>query len=356
MNITIVSWDSNLKNEEFFSDVRFKQFHLLKEILELNGHELYLSDYMPVKNADICIFFDSLGYGVYEPVFESIKCGNISKSIYFALEPPVVCKINKPKKIKKWCKSFAKVLCVQKDLNGKYNIDYLTDTIDKFSYKVDSDSVNINKKLLTSISGNKTSKVKNELYSERKKAYKFFEENIPDEFDFFGTGWDSENFSCYKGKCAVKSKTLKNYKFALAYENMYDCNGYITEKCIDVIKAGCVPIYKGAKDIVEYIDPNCIIFADNFDNYDDLFSYLKNMTDEEYNKYVECGKNFLRSEKFKFFSPEFYAEVVANSILTSIESNQSLIKTKIIINWIWLVSKCRGAIKLLKRIIIKILS
>ena len=48
----------------------------------------------------------------------------LRKSIYFALETPVVCKINKPKKIKKWCKSFAKVLCVQKDLNGKYNIEY----------------------------------------------------------------------------------------------------------------------------------------------------------------------------------------------------------------------------------------
>lgn len=48
------------------------------------------------------------------------------------------------------------------------------------------------KKLLTLINGNKTSLGKNELYSEREKAIRFFEKNNT-EFDLYGVGWNKPN-------------------------------------------------------------------------------------------------------------------------------------------------------------------
>ena len=48
----------------------------------------------------------------------------------------------------------------------------------------------LKEKLCCMIAGNKVKSGKNELYSERKKAIRWFEKNFPKEFDLFGMGWD----------------------------------------------------------------------------------------------------------------------------------------------------------------------
>ncbi len=48
----------------------------------------------------------------------------------------------------------------------------------------------INKKLLVNISGNKHSDHPRELYSERLKSIKHFEESHPESFDLYGFGWE----------------------------------------------------------------------------------------------------------------------------------------------------------------------
>ena len=56
------------------------------------------------------------------------------------------------------------------------NLDFKTDKKDKFC---------------TIIAGNKFVTHPLELYSERVKAIRWFEQNHPEEFDLFGTGWDN---------------------------------------------------------------------------------------------------------------------------------------------------------------------
>ncbi|KAB7887432.1 hypothetical protein GBG19_10625 [Poseidonibacter ostreae] len=68
----------------------------------------------------------------------------------------------------------------------------------------------------------------------------------------------------------------------MCYENARDIPGYITEKIFDSFFAGCVPVYLGADNITEHIPKECFIDKREFDTYEKLYKYLKNMSDEEY--------------------------------------------------------------------------
>lgn len=98
------------------------------------------------------------------------------------------------------------------------------------------------KKLCTSIVGEHRSNHPYELYSARRNIISFFEQAHPTQFDFYGWGWQAHNHPCYRGTIADKLPFLKNYKFAICYENMRS-QTYVTEKIFDILHAGCVPIY-----------------------------------------------------------------------------------------------------------------
>ena len=51
---------------------------------------------------------------------------------------------------------------------------------------------------------------------------------------------------------AKKITAISYYTHHLAFENSI-CDGYVTEKIWDALKAGCIPIYWGAKDVKRYI-------------------------------------------------------------------------------------------------------
>ena len=51
---------------------------------------------------------------------------------------------------------------------------------------------------------------------------------------------------------------------------------------------------------------SCYIDIRDFKNLEDIHSYIKNMTDIKYNKYLSSIKEFLNSEKYKYFSNEYY--------------------------------------------------
>lgn len=189
---------------------------------------------------------------------------------------------------------------------------------------------------LTSISGNKTNKHHLELYSKRLETIKWFEKNHTDQFHYYGMGWDytfdvwfqklfrklkvlnffPKNHSpSYKGKVEEKNSVLKKYKFALCYENARDIEGYITEKIFDCLFAGTIPIYWGPENISQYVPEECFIQRTKFENDEKLYDFLKKMTDEEILKYQKNIEYFLKSEKVKPFSNEFFAQNIVRIML-----------------------------------------
>jgi hypothetical protein len=138
------------------------------------------------------------------------------------------------------------------------------------------------------INGNKMSFIKGELYSLRRKAIKSL-----GNLDLFGTQWDSkfvprlivtfksfaqavlslklprpsglnlwfQDYPKSKGPVDDKLKTMSEYKYALVIENSAE---YMSEKLMESLFAGCIPIYVGPdpeefgipKELVILAQPN----------------------------------------------------------------------------------------------------
>lgn len=200
------------------------------------------------------------------------------------------------------------------------------------------------KKLCCVIAGNKSANHPDELYTKRVKFIRWFESNHIDEFDLYGTNWDQYRFGhsffgkvlnkiklfrkknlfpSYQGKVDVKFDTMINYKFSICYENIKDQNGYITEKIFDSFFAGCVPIYWGAKNITTHIPKECFIDKREFDSFEDIYDFIKNMDKKTYLNYIDAIENFLNSSKSDQFRAEIFADTIVNEIVKDLELDNS---------------------------------
>jgi alpha(1,3/1,4) fucosyltransferase len=180
-----------------------------------------------------------------------------------------------------------------------------------------------------------------ELYSERVRAIRWFEREHRSEFDLFGLNWDRlyfpgklsrlnlilqrfysrfpaafhvRRFPSLLGPVKSKNAVMRQYKFAIAYENAA-FPGYISEKIFDAFFAGCVPIYVGAPDVTDYIPPETFIDKRNFRDYADLYRFLAGMTDKEYNSRLDAIESFVRGERITVFSPENFTQLLLKHIV-----------------------------------------
>ncbi|WP_417537728.1 glycosyltransferase family 10 domain-containing protein [Marinomonas sp.] len=193
-------------------------------------------------------------------------------------------------------------------------------------------------KLCTLIAGNKKSQHPLELYSKRVEAIRWFEKNHPEDFDFYGVGWDAYQFTgpkyvkilnrikplgkilapkfpSYKGKVKAKKDVLEQYRFVICFENARDIPGYITEKIFDCFFSGCVPIYWGANNIREYIPEDCFIDFTQFKNINEMHQYVISMPEGVYNNYLEKIDIFLNSEDSFSFSADGFVNILMDNIL-----------------------------------------
>lgn len=103
--------------------------------------------------------------------------------------------------------------------------------------------------------------------------------------DIYGQGWpdgiviENSRSGNWKHK---KNKILRKYNFNLCFENTIAHN-YITEKIWDSIDNYCLPIYYGCgNNVYKFFPENSFIDYSKFRNPDDLFNYIKKMSDLEY--------------------------------------------------------------------------
>lgn len=224
------------------------------------------------------------------------------KLVLFIWEPPVAQKEGYDPKI--W-DQFGKIFTWDDDLvDGKKFF--------KFYYPVMHPRIaNIpsfdEKKFCTLISSRLSSKHPKEIYSEREKTIRFFEDK-PGEFDLYGRHWEKRKFKNYRGTVGDKIEVMKNYKFCICYENTKDIRGYITEKIFDCFTAGCVPVYWGASNVTEYIPEGAFIDRRKFKDEQELYDFLKSVSEQEYEQYLEKAGKFLQSEMAKRFTDEQFVQ------------------------------------------------
>jgi hypothetical protein len=112
----------------------------------------------------------------------------------------------------------------------------------------------------------------------------------------------------WRGAVDSKFDTLCRYTYAICFENM-SMEGWVTEKIFDCLVAGTIPIYLGAPDIERWVDPGCFIDMRRFSGYEELREYLHGLGPDEIVGYREAGREYFRSEQFRPFSKQAFAEI-----------------------------------------------
>jgi alpha(1,3/1,4) fucosyltransferase len=302
---------SGINPHEFFNkdlssrDECAKPFCELKKRLIQKGYKVRFYDSnKKIKRCSAVISFNSTSLDVEK----SLRKIDKNRCFLFVFEPPVVMPNLYLPKVKN---TFGKIFVMFDDLSHEvgYNKFYfpqpkltMLNPVPNFCEK----------KLCTLIAGNKSSDHPDELYSARLASIKYFSEHSEMEFDLYGSGWDK--YSAWRGRIDSKWETLKHYKFSICYENMKDQNGYITEKIFDSFVAGCVPIYYGADNITDYVPQDCFIDRRHFKSESELLHFVKNMTENEYNKYIVAIRKFLESPQAELFSIETFVNIIMSHI------------------------------------------
>lgn len=316
MKIAIIPWDESIKKNNIYNKKNDEKsnWHIqFKEYFESNGHVFNTIDcYKDLGEVDWFLFF-TLNYGWIKKV---IKAGKVTKMVYMSGEPAVVKPENSLEGYQKLLTLFAYIMTWNDELVDDKKI---FKRCIPYDFRKEYGNIPFSeRKLLTNISGNKTSNHPAELYSERERVVTFFEKNAPQEFDLYGTGWTTAVHPSYLGMAGDKSETYHHYRFALSLENTYGVKGYITEKIFDCLVAGIVPIYQGASNINDYVPLKCYIDYTSFTTLEELREFLLNMDEDTYNGYLAAADELLDTDIQKHFS----GELLARQILCMFETGE----------------------------------
>jgi hypothetical protein len=183
--------------------------------------------------------------------------------------------------------------------------------------------------------------VSQEHYTERLRAIRWFEKHHPEEFDLHGQRWDRfyfkkklsivnpvlariykscpwlprrEIFPSYRGSVTSKRNVMRQYRFSICYENASH-PGYLTEKILDAMFAGSVPVYLGDPEVAKLIPPAAFIDKRNFASYDALYAYLKGMLAEEYEGYRRAIHQFVHGDLIKPLGAEAFTEMILREVI-----------------------------------------
>ena len=126
-----------------------------------------------------------------------------------------------------------------------------------------------------------------------------------------------------------KFKFIKDYKFVIAFENS-SYPGYVTEKIIEPLMAGCIPIYWGTPTVNNDINTNRFINVHEYKNIDEVIKKIISIdNDDQLALSILTEKCFTDKQK----SVESYINELEEFLIEIIE--MSSFKKPIATNWIY---------------------
>lgn len=149
---------------------------------------------------------------------------------------------------------------------------------------------------IVQICGDKYSLTAEELYSARRSAARWFAKRGRTRMDVFGK--PAMKVPNYRGVADDKQLTLSKYRYALCFENTYHplwTRGYLTEKILDCMASGTVPVYYGCSNIQDLVPAECFIDYRSFDSLDDLDVYLQGLSDRDYLQAASAMAEFIHT-------------------------------------------------------------
>ncbi|KYR00801.1 hypothetical protein DLAC_02854 [Tieghemostelium lacteum] len=108
-----------------------------------------------------------------------------------------------------------------------------------------------------------------------------------------------------------KNLVIQKYKFYLAFENSL-CENYITEKALDCLIYGVVPVIMAHPQALKLMPEGSYIFVGDFNSSKSLAQYLKYLdeNDKEYEKYFQWRKNITKIEVWRNTLPKEFLPCV----------------------------------------------
>jgi hypothetical protein len=134
------------------------------------------------------------------------------------------------------------------------------------------------------------------------------------DIDIYGRApWSGENkwehFPNYLGSVDDKMAVMRRYTFALVFENT-DHAGYVSEKILDALRAGAIPLYWGGGDfLTQCIPDDCYIDCRTV-LPDDLHARLKELPFDQIRRYRKAGLGFLKSPAASRFTWRYFADAI----------------------------------------------
>lgn len=305
----------------------------LRDQLRQHGYELRTADDVPLEAGDRVWFWDvppprrptlkALLAGLArragvstrrDTLSEALTGRGVEPPVLFLWEPPVVNLANWDPD--RWV-DFSTILTWRDDLSQSRGFAKFVPPVPAI-HPEPEDVPFESRGLLANISGNKRSNHPAELYTARRSTIRYCEQNLPErEFGLFGTGWNAtgENYASYRGMPRHKWDVYPQFRFGLCYENMLGAVGYVTEKIIDCIRSGTVPVYLGAPNVADYVHPDAFIDRSGFASDAELVDYLRAVDAASFRRFREAGRSFLHSPEFDSFLPPAFAEAVLRNAI-----------------------------------------
>lgn len=78
----------------------------------------------------------------------------------------------------------------------------------------------------------------------------------------------------------TKCRLIKNYKFTIAFENLKH-QGYNTEKILQPIEAGCIPVYWGGEKASKYFNKNSYIDITDFNSIEQVVERMLEIDEDD---------------------------------------------------------------------------
>lgn len=188
-----------------------------------------------------------------------------------------------------------------------------------------------------------------DLYVERLKVIRWYEKHAPESFELYGLGWDKATpaftaagriarlgsrlktrlfgippFPSYRGELSDKGDLLRRARFSYCYENNRDISSYVTEKMLDSLVHGCVPVYWGADNVADLVPPACYIDRRHFRSTAEVHQHLRSIDDTRYLGYQQAIRDFLSGPAARRFSSAQVVQTLADRICADLWQRQLL--------------------------------
>lgn len=135
------------------------------------------------------------------------------------------------------------------------------------------------------------------LYGYRRAAAEALSQSFGSNFEVYGRGWETEAVN-FKGLCNSKSNLLSRSVFNLCTENYSNVAGYVTEKLLESVFYGSIPVYYCNGHSKTKVPRDVFVNCATIDP-EDLGEHIASISRAERERLKEAGREWLLSEEFR---------------------------------------------------------